>query len=444
VGWRSVAMGRAPREGGLLIQQRPRYNAESFWKAVSDVWFSSWAAFHHFVLYSEIDMPSCFSDHIAFRGILLWMHFGLVQPVNKCPRCRGQTCLRARSSGGGWTTYAWTCKTVGHKHFEQPLNGQGWLRRIPINSCLPFFAMIVLLIEDFSWKKIADELRAVFRNIDTHTIQGWREYYQDGLESFLELCGSLTVGGRNEVVVIDETVVGVAEEDGYSLAPKGIRKAKPQIRTTSRSKRATKARVEKTLPARTIWKKQPVMKSVLKKPARKRGVAGTPKDPRSNGAWLWVAVVVGKSQTRYTHENGLKRITYKFLPRRADALDGKPRGLGEIRKVLQERVHKHSFLVFDKWKATVAAVRDLGFQHAPPVNHSIGYRDRESGFHSNDVESENSRLKHWSRARYGRLNVTEREMAEYTFYVNHSKKMSAVMEALARLNGGKKQVRKFW
>ena len=63
---------------------------------------------------------------------------------------------------------------------------------------------------------------------------------------------------------------------------------------------------------------------VCKKPA---GKAGTSKDPRTNGRWLWIGVAVGKGKQRYTHSNGLKRIAFEWLPSKELVPKGGPRGI---------------------------------------------------------------------------------------------------------------------
>ena len=158
---------------------------------------------------------------------------------------------------------------------------------------------------------------------------------------------------------------------------------------------------------------------------------GTSADPRSNGKWLWAAVAVGKGTELFTHENGKKLFTFRFLPKRADAKDDKPRGFHEIKDTIEKCINKGSFLVYDKWPSTVKAVRSLGYQHAPPINHSKEFRDRGTCFHPNAMESENNRFKHWSRVRYGRLQLTELDMHEYAYYVNVGQSMDAVMRSLA-------------
>ena len=82
----------------------------------------------------------------------------------------------------------------------------------------------------------------------------------------------------------------------------------------------------------------------------------------------------------------------------------------------------------------------------PPVNHSIGWRDSKTGFHSNDIESEFSRLKNMVRERYGRLcfqatasssetpedTVEDGDLYEYAAYrVNIGDSFEDVLKALA-------------
>ena len=161
-------------------------------------------------------------------------------------------------------------------------------------------------------------------------------------------------------------------------------------------------------------------------------------------------------------------FTFKVLPRKDTAPDGKPRGLRSIRATIRDRIHKGAFVVFDKWRSSVSAVTQLGYKHAPAVNHSAGWRDRTTGFHSNDIESEFNRLKLFIRGRYGALhfsydnaprpansdldnpmpdnegpdssegyaNLDEGDLHEYTFYTNVGQDMGTVMYALGNVSGG--------
>ena len=68
--------------------------------------------------------------------------------------------------------------------------------------------------------------------------------------------------------------------------------------------------------------------------------------------------------------------------------------------------------------------------------HENNYRDKATGFHTNDAESENNRLKSWNRQRYSKLLLDEHELQEYVYYINLGDTMSLVMEGLAASNGG--------
>ena len=147
---------------------------------------------------------------------------------------------------------------------------------------------------------------------------------------------------------------------------------------------------------------------------------------------------------RYTHANGKKKITFHIMELPQEAPDGKPRGTRGMKAALVQCINPKALVVHDKWKPSIKAIDQLGFKAAPPVNHSQGWRDRATGFHSNDIESEFSRLKRSVRERYGRLNfqiqsrsetdesdaVESRDLFEYTFKVNVGTKFFDVAKAL--------------
>jgi hypothetical protein len=291
---------------------------------------------------------------------------------------------------------------------------------------------IVLLRLGRPLHEIYAEIQKAYGNVADQTTRLWRERYQQKLWDTNLTQGLLMSGGKDEYVVLNETLVDVHTDDGFSsIAPKGIGKFSPAVRTGTRMRRAVRRRIAKTLLGRTIRKK-PASK-LQKKPARlvtKRpsGKRGTRNDPISNGRRLWAAATVGKGEEVYTHANGKIKFTFDFLPKKADARRGKPRGLDEIRNTLATRARRGSMLIFDGWKSTKTPARRLGFQHVPPINHSLEFRDRETRFHSNDIESENNRLEHWSRVRYSRLSLSELDLHEYTYYVNVGNTMEAIMK----------------
>ena len=277
--------------------------------------------------------------------------------------------------------------------------------------------------------------------------------YQDCLGCALVRLDALVVGRGGETVVVDETVVGLNEEDGWATDTKGISKRgarQARLNRQGRTAMLVKKGVLKRAPARTIYRTQEIVKnssSLRLKPVAANTTMKMSKKPavilkkpsanlKNNGKWLWLAVEVGKGNVAYTHKEKTKRFAYRLLPRRADAKDGAPRGSEEISGTLHAHVAKQAFLVHDGWSSTVSAVEALGYRSAPPVVHEDGYRDRKTGFHTNDVESENARLKLWNRHRYGKLQLNRQELDEYVFYANIGGSMSDVLGGLAVSNGG--------
>ena len=186
--------------------------------------------------------------------------------------------------------------------------------------------------------------------------------------------------------------------------------------------------------------------------------AGTDADKRRNAHWLWMAVSVGKGRERYTHSSNKKRITFAFLPRPEDAPNRKPRGLVSMKRVLRKHIKNKSSLVLDGWESSKAAVVQLGYRHAPPVNHTLGWRNSENGFHSNDIESKNNKLKTWMRVRHTKLQFQgimelpslshdndvpveecSPDLYEYAFYINVGTDMEHVMRAVRCVAGGNRR-----
>ena len=415
---------------------------------MSEEWFSTQTSFLANVFYAQItDVPHRLVDNTLVRATYVLGRFDLIGPGGHCPHCRKELCLTMRKDKG---TLVWQCPVDKNHYRNQPETCDA-LMRVHQNHWPAFLNLIVLLKAGRCLNEIKDEIKAAFQfNLKDDTMLTWRRLYQGKLQAANVKYDLLKIGSKDVVTVVDETLVGIHHGDGLEvMATKGIRKAKPHIRTSRRSRQVIKNKIFKRLPARTIHKKpaghttHEPLKFVLKKPAvvkkkpsaatfkRPAGVQGTDQDPRSNGRWLWAAVTVGKGDELYTHGNGLKRFTFRFLKKKSEAAHGKPRGYEEISDTLNMCIRHGSIIVSDKWTGTVKAVRALGYRSPPAINHGVEFRDRETGFHSNDIESENNRLKAWARHRYSRLQLTEEDLHEYTFYINKGSLMADVMQALA-------------
>ena len=394
-------------------------------------------------------MPDKISDSCTLRAIAVYTRFGVVSSIAKCCECGGPAVLQ-ESCSNRTKSYAYACKTMNHHHMKEAVNTSGFLTQVPINSWMPFLHMTNMLRLGYAYDDLVKELEAGYGSMSHHTLVRWRRLYQESLREGLVKLDAFMVGGKTYTAVCDETVVGVHADDGWNFEAKGINKrggTQKRKRPWATTKKLLKKGVLKRLPARTYYKTQKVMKYKLATPKKKvkktinkkRGqkvVKRPAANLKNNGKWLWLCVEVGKGKQVLTHGDRNKRVTYRLLPRSAEAEEYKPRGFVELRSTLQGCVRKRTFLVFDGWHATNQAVQDLGYDCADPVVHEDGWRDTKTGFHTNDVESENQRVKGWSRKRYGRLNINSHEMDEYIFYTNVGTDMVAVMKGLAYANGG--------
>ena len=459
-----------PKTGGLHGRRLDDITFLDFQKKMCEEWFQSDTSFKHYIIDRRVLDSNGQNVSLTLRAIALMLRTGIILGMHKCTECNGPTRLEC-SNPDGCLRYRWTCRTSGHKHMNAPVNFHGFMKEITISNWLAFLHMLNMLRLGMPWVHIINELQFGYGNIKEHTMTQWRRSFQQALGRALKNMDQMMIGGLNYTVVIDECLVGTHPEDGWSMGNNGINKSGyPQERSNVRSETPSmkKAQGMKVLPARTLRKgeskaagsytllkkpaavmkrpsaavKRPSTFTSMKRPAAHRRPLRVLKKPaqnlKLNGKWLWLAVCVGRGSKVFTHGNGLKKITYRLLPRTSQAVNNKPRGLHEIRDTLHSRVRKHSTLVFDGWTATTKAADQLGYKHPPSVKHDKCFRDVATGFHTNDAESENNRLKKWSRQRHGYLRIEEPDMQEYMFYVNVGSSMMSVLEGLARSNEGGK------
>ena len=116
---------------------------------------------------------------------------------------------------------------------------------------------------------------------------------------------------------------------------------------------------------------------------------------------------------------------------------GKRRGEEELKTLYKAHTKRGAITVTDEWSGTKAALKRLcrSAQHVT-VNHTDAWRSKE-GWHTNDAESENNRIKNWARARYAKLPVVNDGMLnEYMFNVNVGRDFGKIIEAVTAQSDG--------
>ena len=406
--------------------QDPPISIETFQKNIREDWFASPAVFALKALTTKLSLPEHIKDTCALRGVLVCQALKLFPTLKTCPRNAKHKVKLEEYAG----RFQWTCSVRGHNCFRGSLCPVGLLSHVRVQAWMPFLYFVNCMRLNVRWTKLMVDITALFGAYAHNTLRRWRSLYQDALEVYLQKHDLLMLGAsRGDVFVFDETSMGNVG---------GISKVATVKETHHKPRKLQRSRIIKHLPAQTLHRpaackrpatiyKRPssVMKSVYNK-----GIAGTSKDQRT-GRWLFAAVLVGNKSVRYTHQNGKKKFTFRIMDLPKNAPDGKPRGIKAMKAAIQSCISPKAFVVHDKWKASSPALAQLGFKAAPPVNHSRGWRDRATGFHSNDIESEFSRLKRAVRERYGRLSFQSQgqeddtaeaidagDLFEYAFKVN--------------------------
>ena len=361
------------------------------------------------------------ADSYALRGIILALHFGLAISYTTCwnKRCGGAVCLRDRSQRSGVRRYAWTCQAC---LCTKGVQGVGPLAHIRQNHWAAFFYFLSFLVIDIRWTVILGQLHRTFGVTSrcNKWVPQWLTMVQQHMHSFMAQRGHYVLGDSRSVIVVDETAFGKAQ--GVSKRP-----CKPSLHRRALAKQ----RIKRKLPARTVWTKKgeqltagTKQRLAMKKPGPQRN---------SRTQWVWVATLVGrKDGTSCTHGNGLKRVVLKMLPPAHNAIQGKPRGEQELKKLFRKHTKRGAVTVTDKWPGPVAALRRLGrSKDHHTVDHSNEWRSQD-GWHTNDAESENSRIKCWARGRYGKLpRLTEGLLQEYTFGVNVGREFGKIVQAVS-------------
>ena len=110
-------------------------------------------------------------------------------------------------------------------HMGEPVNCQGVMQRIPINSWMPFLEFINRLRLGERYSRIKCEMEALYGVVSPQSFTKWKTIYQQSSGDALELTGGLIIGGPSETVVMDETVIGVDKSDGWAFDTEGYQPA---------------------------------------------------------------------------------------------------------------------------------------------------------------------------------------------------------------------------
>ena len=318
-------MPKRAREDGLHSSVLAECTLREWLEGLDEDCFATDTAFQKHILHRRVLDGNGHLVSLSLRAVGIFLKYGIAFGVKRCIKCGGPARFETRDSRG-WTTYGWTCKRVGHKHMETQVNVFGFLTAIPVNSWLPFLHMINLLRLGRSFSSITDEILAGYGNIARQTLAKWRDVYQKALGCALTNLDARVIGGKHQVVVMDEAVVGVHAEDGWTGGSRGINKAGAEQNRSSERKninKMIKSGAMKRLPARTLHHKEKASSSspfivnkrpassfakkpaacVMKKPAMAPAKRPKKKNLKSNGMWLWLGICVGAKNAIYTHSN---------------------------------------------------------------------------------------------------------------------------------------------
>ena len=263
-----VAMPKRAREDGLHALELAPCSFKQWLQDVDKHCFASEVAFQKYLILDEGGA----NVSLSLRAVGIFLKYGVALQIKRCTNCGKPASFEQRTSRG-WTTFGWTCSVVGHKHMELQLNQYGFLTEVSVNSWFPFLHLINMLRLGVNWSTIIHELQAGYGNITKKTLAKWRDVFQKALGVALDKMDCRVVGGKKETVVMDEAIVGVHPEDGWSVGSKGINKAgAEQTRKSARLERSNLVSkgAMKRLPARTLHgaeKASPAGPQLLKKPA---------------------------------------------------------------------------------------------------------------------------------------------------------------------------------
>ena len=249
-------MTRRAREDGLHALERPSCSFKEWLKDADEHCFERDVAVQKYLIHRRVLDESGANVSWSLRATGIFFKYGVALKIKRCTRFGKPARFEQRTSRG-WTTFEWTCSVVGHKHMELQLNQYGFLTEMPVNSWFPFLHLVNKLHVAMNWSAIIQELQAGYGNIAKKTTAKWCDVFQKAIGAALDKMDGRVVGGKKETVVMDEAIVGVHPEDGWSVGSKGTNKAgAEQTRKSAHLEQKTGFQgpkgAMKKLPARTL------------------------------------------------------------------------------------------------------------------------------------------------------------------------------------------------
>ena len=332
----------------------------------------------------KVEAP--YHDEATTRAVLFCQHFKFFKDEHSCPDCGEQCTLHNfKACGSHDTSWVWlgpqyddACSSCIKTRVS--IATGTLLEGVPTKHWLTFLEAMNMWWLEYPKGTIINEL-----DLSGHTTANrWMQRFQD-----------VTVQYMKDKIIFKDLHHELKGQ--CQLHPKAVMKG-------VKKKPASSTKVRKSIlkkPAKSTLAAARTSKVVLqmdetclnKRRASKLSKKGR---PQKNQIWVQGFVI----------QNFPEIFMFNVMKHPDDCYDGKTRGKEEIlRNLKQVGPPKGTIVVSDKWRATVAAVKqyraDMGFtENQLPheiVNHSAGEICNDRGFTTNLIESKWSVFKRWVR-----------------------------------------------
>ena len=156
-----------------------------------------------------IEFPDKMTDSLTTRGVVLCMHFQCVEVPGTCEICGSKLHLYHHTTGNR-PRFEWGCSQGGRKngHSLIATKGCGVFAFTDPSNWVPLMHFIVLLKNNDRYSTVLREMRAMYGLTD-RILATRKRAYQSSLRTAVFSLGLHVIGGDEETVVFDETMMGV-------------------------------------------------------------------------------------------------------------------------------------------------------------------------------------------------------------------------------------------